>query len=78
MLPKHVSARILAGMIVTVIMGCFATAAWAGDKGPAVGSLAPELGKRNWLQKEKKVPREISELRGKVVLVQTFAYYCDP
>jgi hypothetical protein len=64
-----------------MIVSAFAVSAipaWAMDKGPSVGSFAPELGERQWLQKDKSIPVEISKLRGKVVLIQTFAYYCDP
>lgn len=78
MVPGQLCMRVLAGMRVTLFLGGLATLAWAGDKGPAVGDPAPDIGERTWIQKESQTPRQISELRGKVVLVQCFAYYCDP
>ena len=54
-----------------------AAAAPPGEEGPVVGSFAPELASYSWLQKEDKHPAKIDQLRGKVVLIHTFAYLCD-
>jgi hypothetical protein len=42
-----------------------------------VGSFAPEFGSYPWLQRDKDHPANIHQLKGKVVLIHTFAYLCD-
>src|SRR5262245_41312722 len=47
------------------------------EKGPQVGETAPELNLSFWIQKPDGAPLKLSEMKGKVVLITTFAYNCD-
>jgi hypothetical protein len=46
------------------------------DSGPAVGAIAPEHGLSDWLQKADGAPPKLSDLRGQVVILHTFAWNC--
>jgi hypothetical protein len=48
----------------------------SNDKGPEVGDIAPELQLNDWLQNPGGGPSSLLKLRGKVVLIQTFAWNC--
>lgn len=45
-------------------------------KPPEVGDLAPEIGPVYWVQQDKG-EHDMAKLRGKVVLVTSYGYYCD-
>ena len=65
----------------TVIMAFLfhlSPSALSRETGPAVGTFAPELNPAHWLQKHENHPTAMGQLAGKVVLVHTFAYHCDP
>ncbi len=63
---------------VLIVIPGFTSLSSAKDSGPAVGSVAPEIGPCQWLQKEKDRSTKIAELRGMVVLIHTFAVGCFP
>lgn len=44
---------------------------------PQVGEVAPSLGYVEWRQLPSGKPPKIEELRGKVVVVQTWVWFCD-
>ena len=50
---------------------------------PVVGQVAPPLGEVRWLQVEAEedgvtaIMPELPALRGRVVVVHTYGYYCD-
>ena len=44
---------------------------------PQVGEVAPSLGSVEWRQLPNGKPPVIEALRGKVVLIQTWVWFCD-
>ncbi len=50
----------------------------AKDAGPPIGSAAPAIGPCKWFQKDNPQPCEVGKLRGRVVLIHTFAVGCAP
>jgi hypothetical protein len=48
----------------------------APGNGPQVGSVAPEPGLRSWVQADRKEGLTLEALRGRVVLLHTFAWNC--
>jgi len=69
--PLSIVAAVLALPFAPVAMG--GHPAGPSDSGPLVGQLAPAHGFRSWLQGE---PRTLEELRGRVVVLHTFAWNC--
>lgn len=78
MSSKQFRNTISAFIIATCLPAVLAVAASAKETGPTVGAGAPEIGPCSWFQKDKDNPAAIAELRGKVVLVHTFAVGCVP
>ena len=44
---------------------------------PEVGTLAPPLGSVEWWQQAKGGAKPLVEMRGSVVLVHSYAHFCD-
>ena len=75
---KRIRSELLSQIIVPFLLLGLASTAIAGEAGPPVGSVAPEIGPCQWLQRDQKHPTEIAGLRGQVVLIHMFAVGCVP
>ncbi len=71
-------SSLIAFFLLWIFLVSFSSAALSKESGPPIGSLAPELKDCRWLQLHKTNPVKIHELGGKVVLIHTFAFGCDP
>ncbi len=45
---------------------------------PEVGAVAPPFGNVGWWQHAKGGAKPLEEMRGNVVLVHSYAHFCDP
>jgi|GEM_PF-2724352 len=50
---------------------------WEELPSPDVGAVAPELGQVVWRQLPGGAPPEMAKLRGDVVVVHTWVWFCD-
>jgi len=60
----------------TVALTLFTSAAPLVGSGPPAGSVAPEPGFRSWIQRKGATKVTLEALRGRVVLLHTFAWNC--
>ena len=69
-------------MLTALLLASFATNQDALPS-PEVGQVAPPLGQVRWLQVEAEddgvtpIQPDLAALRGRVVVVHTYGYYCD-
>ena len=69
------TAMVCASLFLSVFLGL--APSLAEGKGPQVGQVAPELGLRGWIRREGAPGVTLAELRGRVVILHSFAWNCS-
>ncbi len=78
MSDSRVRSALLASFLLTLLFHSMASAQeFEVLPSPQIGELAPALGQVHWRHLKGAEPPKLSDLRGKVVVVQTWVWFCD-